>query len=67
MVHIELNQFPKLYCVKLWSELTMNGKAGTKLKNNLDRREVRSAMITCDIERSHVSRSGSSDVQSLTA
>lgn len=28
----------------------MNGKAGTKLKNNLDRREVKSAMITCDIK-----------------
>lgn len=34
----------------------MNGKAGTKLKNNLDRREVRSAMITCDSERSLISQ-----------
>jgi hypothetical protein len=40
----------------------MNGKAGTKLKNNLDRREVKSAMITCDIERSLVSRIGMLDL-----
>ena len=62
MVHIEINQFPKPNCVKLWSELTMNGKAGTKLKNNLDRREVKSAMITCDIRGSRVSRIGTSDL-----
>jgi hypothetical protein len=39
----------------------MNGKAGTKLKNNLDRKDVRSAMITCDSDRSFVSRSSSMD------
>jgi hypothetical protein len=35
----------------------MNGKAGTKLKNNLDRREVKSAMITYNTRRYRTSLS----------